>query len=179
MVEVAPSTSLRNVLKQLGRNCPGLIQRKCHRKAEDEDHKPQRGRGGEGAQPLHGQTAGRGHALVRVSLSGQMLLEEEDPASPLPTNATLRPTFLSCLPAGVGCLPGAATGMLRLEFPLWVSGVVPEASGAPLPPPHLPHQLFSLPPGASGDTTLHGFGNSKTKAHNHEGDSAKEGVGLP
>lgn len=119
MAEGAPSTFLRNVLRQLGRNCSGLIQRKCHRKAEDADYGPQRPEG-RGPSPstdkeLAGDSSGQGLPLW------PNVVEEEDPASPLPTNATLHPTFLSGLPAGAVCLPGAATEILQLEFPLWVS----------------------------------------------------------
>lgn len=57
-------------------------------------------RGGGGPAPSKDKD-GRGLAMDRVTLSGQMLLEGEDPDRPLPANPTQHPISPSCLLAGL------------------------------------------------------------------------------
>lgn len=150
--------------------------------------------GGEGAQPpartkgWQGTHPGQGLPL-RPNVAGG-----GGPCQPPPYKCYSAPPF-PFLPPCRACLPGAAIGILQLEFPLWrpcmcvcvciCVCVCVHVCGwslrpqAPLSPPHLPHQLFSLPPRASGDTTHHGFGNSKKRPTTMKGTQPKRVRGSP
>lgn len=124
LAEVAPSTFLRCVLRQLGRNRPVLIQRKHHRKAENEDFRPWRGRSGRGPAPSNDKELAAGSPEQGVW--PEMLL-----STPLPL-----------LPPCKGYIPRAATQISQLEFPLscpclGVCGWSPRPQ-TPLSPAHLP-----------------------------------------
>lgn len=172
-----------------------MVQRKCHRKTENEACSPVGGLG-LGAGKTSERHAEGGGAGIKGS-SGRSpeprpqrpvwptLLEENLDGNHSPGFSRLQssgmrpgktparqhrsaPQFFLLPPHG-GCLPGAAQGFLQFKSPLQCPclGVYgwSPRPRGPLSPPHLP--IPPLPPHfmASKDTTCHGFRATETKAH--------------